>query len=125
MKKSLQKTGLISMALLYCLAIGLYSGIAFNGNPAFAKQGNEAEKSYGHNVSAKYFLHTIQTRNSFTFGDYSSRVTVKNTYQKFSAANTITEQVLVHTFSQYRFYSHNLLVRLQNTDLIFPFQYFW
>ncbi len=125
MKKSLQITGLISIALLYCLSIGLYSGIAFTGNAAFAKQGNAAAESYGHSVAAKSFQHTLQTENSITVCNHSNPVTVKNTYKEYFAANTLTEQTLVHTFSQYSFYSHKLLVRLQNTDLIFPFQYFW
>ena len=125
MKKSLHITGLISIALLYCLSIGLYSGMAFNGNAAFAKQGKAAKESYGYSISANSFQHTVQTENAVTVCNHSNPVTVKNTYKEFSAANTVTEQVLVHSFSQYSFYSHKLLMRLQNTDLIFPFQYFW
>lgn len=125
MKNSLQITGFISIALLYCLCIGLYSGMAFNGIAAFAKKGNQAKESYGHNVSANSFQHTIQTENAITVCSLGNTVTAKNTYKELSAANTATEQVLVHAFSQYSFYSYNLLIRLQNTDLIFPFQYFW
>jgi hypothetical protein len=124
-KKSLQITGLISIALLYCLFIGLYSGITFNGNAAFTKQGSASKESYGYSVSAKSFQHTVQTENSLTVCNHSNPVTVKNTFKELSAVNTITEQVLVHTFSQYSFYSNKLLVRLQNTDIIFPFHYFW
>ncbi|MBK7306802.1 MAG: hypothetical protein IPI88_06990 [Chitinophagaceae bacterium] len=125
MKKSLQITGLISIALLYCLSIGLYSGMAFKDNAAIAKQCNAADESYGYSISAKSFQHTVQTENSITVCNHSNPVTVKNTHKEFSALNTATEQVLVHSFSQYSFYAHKLLMRLQNTDLIFPFQYFW
>jgi hypothetical protein len=124
-KKNLQITGLLSITLLYCLAIGLYSGVGFNGIAAFANQGNAAKESYTHSVAAKSFHHTIQTGNSLTVCNHSNPVTVKNTYKEFSAVNKITEQILVCSFLQYSFYSHKLLVRLQNTDLIFPFQYFW
>jgi hypothetical protein len=124
-KKSLHITGLISIALLYCLCIGLYSGIAFNGNAAFAKQGSTAKESYGYSISAKSFQHTVQTENSLTVCNHSNPVTVKNTFKELSAANTVTEQVLVHSFLQYSFYSNKLLARLQNTDIIFPFHYFW
>jgi IMP cyclohydrolase len=124
-KKSLQITGLISIALLYCLTIGLYSGIAFNGNAAFVKQGSTTKESYSHSVSAKSFQHTVQTENGVTVCNHSNPVTVKNTFKEFSAVNTVTEHILVHTFSHYSFYSDKLLVRLQNTDIIFPFHYFW
>lgn len=121
----MQITGLISIALLYCLTIGLYSGIAFNGNAAFAKQSSTAKESYGYSVSAKSFQHTVQTENGVTVCNHSNPVTVKNTFKEFSAVNTVTEHILVHTFSQYSFYSNKLLARLQNTDIIFPFHYFW
>jgi lipid-binding SYLF domain-containing protein len=124
-KKHLQTTGLISIALLYCLSIGLYSGMAFTGNAAIAKQCDAADESYGSSISAKSFQHTVQTENSITVCNHSNPVTVKNTHKEFSAVNTVTEKVLVHSFSQYSFYAHKLLIRLQNTNLIFPFQYFW
>lgn len=125
MKKSLQITGLISIALLYCLTVGLYSSMAFNGNAAFAKQAATTKESYGYSVAAKSFQHTLQTENAVTVCSHSNPVTVKNTFKEFSAANTVTEQVIVHIFSRYSFYSDNLLMRLQNTDIIFPFHYFW
>ena len=125
MKKSLHITGLISLALLYCFAIGLYSGVAYAGNTAFSKQAGNATEKYSNAVSAKLFQHTIQTENSITVCTHNNPVTVKNTYKEFSAANIATEHVGVHTFSQYNFFSQKLLARLQNTDLIFPFHYFW
>jgi hypothetical protein len=124
-KKSLQITGLISIALLYCFTIGLYSGMAFNGNAAFAKQANATKETYGYSISAKSFQHTVQTENAVTVCNHNSPVTVKNTFKEFSDVNKVAEQILVHTFSQYSFYSNKLLVRLQNTDIIFPFHYFW
>jgi len=124
-KRSLQITGLLSIALLYCLAIGLYSGMAFNRTAAFAKQPNTTKESYGYSVAAKSFQHTVQSENSLTVCSHNNPVTLKNTYKEFSAINKVTEQVLVRTFLQYSFFSHKLLLRLQNTDLIFPFQYFW
>ncbi|MFM6925882.1 MAG: hypothetical protein ACKOU7_10315 [Ferruginibacter sp.] len=125
MKKSLRITGLISITLLYCFAIGLYSGVAYAGNTAFLKQDGSATEKYSNTVSAKSFQHTIQTETSVTVCSHSNPATVKNTYKEFSAVNKAAEQVYVHTFSQYSFYSRKLLVRLQNTDLIFPFHYFW
>lgn len=124
-KRSLQITGLLSTALLYCLVIGLYSGVAFNDTAAFVKQTNTEKESYNHSVAAKSFQHTVQAENSLTVCNHHNPVTVKNTYKEFSAVNLAAEHALLHTFSQYNFFSNKLLVRLQNTDLIFPFHYFW
>jgi hypothetical protein len=124
-KKFLQKIGLVSITLLYCLATGLYSNAAYAGNIAFSKQDDKATANYSHSVSAKSFQHTVQTENSITVCNHNNTVTVKNTYKEFSGANRATENLLFHTFSQYKFFSHKLLVSLQNTNLIFPFHYFW
>jgi hypothetical protein len=99
--------------------------VAYAGNATFSKQAGEATKSYSHTVSAKSFQHTVQTENSITVCNHNSPVTVKNTYNKFLAINKVTEQLCIHTFLQYSFYSHKLLARLQNTDLNYPFHYFW
>jgi len=98
--------------------------MAYNGTAAIAKQGDTKE-SYSHSVAAKSFQHTVQTENSLSVCSHNNPVTVKNTYKEFLAVNKVTEQLLVRSFLQYSFYSHKLLLRLQNTDLIFPFQYFW
>jgi len=124
-KKSLRITGLISIALLYCFAIGLYSGVVYAGNGSFLTQDGHAEKKYSNPVFAKHFQHTIQSENAVTVCSYSNPASVKSTWKEFSAANIAAEHVYVHTFSRYNFFSRKLLVRLQNTDLIFPFHYFW
>ena len=87
MKKLLHITGLISIALLYCFAIGLYSGAAYAGNTAFSKQAGNATEQYSNTVSAKSFQHTLQTESSITVCNHSNPVTVKNTYKEFSIAN--------------------------------------
>jgi hypothetical protein len=124
-KKLLQITGLISMTLLYCFATAFCSGMALRSDAIFSKTNRAEKESYSQSVSAKSFQHTVQTENSVTVCSHHSPVTVKNTYKEFSAANKAVEHVSVHTFSQYNFFSHKLLARLQNTDLIFPFHYFW
>lgn len=113
------------MTLLYCFATAFCSGMALKGNAIFSHNNSAEKESYSHSISAKSFQHTVQTENSVTVCSHHSPVTVKNTYKEFSGANLAAEHVLVHSFSQYNFYSHKLLVRLQKTDLIFPFHYFW
>jgi hypothetical protein len=124
-KKSLQITGLISMTLLYCFATAFCSGMALRSNDIFSKNNAAEKESYSHSVSAKSFQHTVQTENSVTVCSHHNPVTVKNNYKEFSAVNIAAEHAFVRSFSQYNFYSQKLLTRLQKTDLIFPFHYFW
>lgn len=124
-KKSLHIIGLVSIALLYCFAIGLYSGVAYAGNTSLARQVNAAKESYSNSISAKSFHHTVQTENSVSLVNNARPVSVNNTHNEFSAGIKVPEQLFVHTFTQYSFYSQKLLARLQNTDIIFPFHYFW
>jgi hypothetical protein len=125
LKKTLHITGLLGIALLYCLATALCSGVAYAGNTPFSKQAGNSTEKYSNAVSAKLFQHTLQTENSITVCNHSNPVTVKNTFKDFSAINLATEHIYVRRFLQYNFFSHKLLARLQNTDLIFPFHYFW
>ncbi|MGV3589233.1 MAG: hypothetical protein ACO1OF_19660, partial [Adhaeribacter sp.] len=50
---------------------------------------------------------------------------LKNPFKAFLAFVKATEQTNFRIFSQYYFYSQNVLIRLKQTDLIFPFHYFW
>lgn len=125
MKKLLHITALTGIALLYCFVIGLYSGAVHAGDVSFSKLDGKATASYAHSVTAKSFQHTVQTENSITLCSHSNPIIVKDSYKEFLAANKAIEHVSGHIFSQYNFFSHKLLVRLQNTDIIFPFHYFW
>jgi len=124
-KKSLRNIGLIGISLLYCFVIGIYSGITFNADAAVAKHSKGSHESYTAAVSAKSFHHTVQTENSVTAFNHARPVSLKNSFNEYSACIKITEQLFFTGFLQYSFYSHKLLMRVQQTDLIFPFHYFW
>jgi hypothetical protein len=113
------------MTLLYCFTTAFCSGMALKGNTIFPKTNSSEKESYSHSILPESFQHTVQTENSVTVCSHNNPLTVKNTYKEFSAANIADEQLFVCSFLQYNFYSHKLLVRLQKTDLIFPFHYFW
>ena len=124
-KKSLRIFGLTSISLLYCFVIGMYSGVGSNANAAVAKHSNASGESYAASVSAGTFHHTVQSENSFTAVNHARPFSLKNVYDEYSACLKISEQLFCTSFVQYSFYSHKLLMRVQQTDLIFPFHYFW
>jgi hypothetical protein len=121
-KKSLRIIGLLNISILYCFVISLYSGHTFGYNPDFSKLTNSKTESYYSVVTANLFCHTTQTESSVNVFPVTSLKTVA---QQFSVCGKITEQLLFNVFSQYRFYSQNVLTRFTQTDIIFPFHYFW
>ena len=60
-----------------------------------------------------------RTSSSFSLEKYPFTLNHLVVYSK------TTEKFLFSIFSQYNFYSKNILIRLQRTDIIFPFHYFW
>jgi hypothetical protein len=124
-KKALRNIGLTGISLLYCFVIGISSGITYHADAAVLKHSKGSHETYKAAVSSKSFQHTVQTENAVTVFNHAKPVSVKHTQDDYSAHNKITEQLYVTGFAQYSFYSHKLLMRVQHTDLIFPFHYFW
>ena len=125
MRRSLKNTGLIIIILLYCLVTSFYSGIAFNSRSAFSNQTTSENKTYNSNVSPGLFYHTSQIVNSFNLYNNAAPCSLKISVHKFSVWASATERFFFNTISQYNFYTKYLLVRFRQTDIIFPFHYFW
>lgn len=124
MKKVFRIFSLLTISALYSFVISLYSSNVFIDNFTFS-QTNSDTKQYSSLVSSYLLCHTSQTESSITVHNNAPPSSLKNPFSEFSACIRTTEQLFFVTFSQYRFYSQNLLVRLQKTDIIFPFHYFW
>lgn len=124
MKKAFRIFSLLTVSALYSFVIGLYSSNAFIDNFTHS-QTNPDAKQYSSLISSTLLYHTAQTESSFTVRTNVPPSSLKNPFNEFPAYLRTTEQLFFNVFSQYRFYSQNLLVRLLKTDLIFPFHYFW
>lgn len=124
MKKVFRIFSLLTISALYSFVISLYSSNAFIDNCTFS-QTNSDTKQYSSLISSTLLCHTAQTESSITVHNNAPPSSLKNPFSEFSACLRTTEQLFFNVFSQYHFYSQNLLVRLQKTDIIFPFHYFW
>ncbi|HEX2683303.1 MAG TPA: hypothetical protein VHL77_05205 [Ferruginibacter sp.] len=124
MKNALRNTALIGLSVLYCFVTSLYSGVGNNAKAVTASSFN-ASDSYTAAVSAKCFKHTVQSENSFSIFNHARPVSLKNSHNDFPACIKTTGALVLTRFQQYHFYSQNLLTRVRQTDLIFPFHYFW
>ena len=123
MKKTLRIISLLGLSILYCFAIGLYSGNDFNSNSAFSKQTSPINKAYEPVASPYLFYHIAQQSSVTIFHNGLSYP--KDSFKEFFTLAQAKKQSLVRAFSQYNFYSQNVIPRLQRWALLFPFHYFW
>jgi hypothetical protein len=121
----LKNIGLLIVLSLYCFAISLYSGIAVAKHEAFSKPVSAEQPAYQKAIAAGSFLHTNQSEISGVTCNIGQPAPLKNTHNEIITGFKAIEQLFANQFSQYRFYSKNLLVPLHKTALIFPFHYFW
>jgi len=107
--------------LVYVLSISLY-GVPNHPNK---KSLPIAGTSVYSNNSELLHSHTAQTETTLNNGSQVAPPTVKNTTGGKVTLLKTTQHVLLHAFHQYLFYATSLLLRLVQTDIIFPFHYFW
>lgn len=124
MKKSLKIIAIFSVAIVYCFAISIYCN-TFNAGASFSQLTTSQNQLHTSEVSSNLFCHTTQSESSVITGSHISFLSLKNALNQFSACTHATEKLFFSAFSQYNFYAQNLLIRLKQTDFIYPFHNFW
>lgn len=124
-KKSLKHIALINLSLLYCIAFCLCGSNVYAHNNAFSKPDVSTSKTCYAKFSIDIVCYTAQAENVVNIVSNPHPSSVKNSFKKFSDCAKLTAQLFLTTFYQYSFYSQNEADRLQRTDIIFPFHYFW
>lgn len=124
MKKTLKLSFILTTFVLYGFVISLYNGSALTGNSSFLQPDFQSEY-YNSSTYSNLLYHTVQSESSTLIFRQTPTQSLKNFYNGFTASLKNIQQLFINTFSQYHFYSKNLLIRLQNTDIIFPFHSFW
>jgi hypothetical protein len=115
----------IAVAALYSFWIGAYSAV-----PVLEQTTDSVPaESQGEYFRAKAPLalpgQVPQLDLSIHAGVQAPSCALKHTGNLFFICSEVAERHFAQTFLQYCFYAHFILIRLQATDLIFPFHYFW
>lgn len=84
--------------------------------------GTEKLQSY---ISPELFFHTPQYESPVNAVNKLPHPTFKNSPFKLFVCSSLAEYAYRTVFTLYRFFSVNILVRFFETDIIFPFHYFW
>jgi len=122
-KKLFKTAAIIGVSVLYCFLLGTYSGNVVPRNVTSSPA--EGAVFYSSTVSNNLFYHTEQSQSLTSIYSQSSRTTVKNSFNQFSACPFATGRLLFFKYLPYVFYSRLNVVWFKSTDIIFPFHYFW
>ena len=123
MKNDIRKSSVLVLIAIYCFAIGVFT-ISINHYDVQTAKTTEQEKFLS-TVSVNLYCHTTQLESSVSnLNDFPSP-SFKNPFKNLWAFNKTVEQFFELAFTQYEFFSINLLIRYRKTNIIFPFHCFW
>lgn len=125
MKEWVRIVSSIQLAILYCFAVIFCS----NGSAALTSSNVTDLPADGGGylllASSEWFATEAQSLNLIKNFEKLPFSAQKNYVDRFVACIRTVELFLVNTYSRYIYHSLYEVDRLQLTDIIFPFQYFW
>lgn len=124
MKKSARIFLILTLFAFYGYAVSLCNSNNFNNHFPFSPS-RFPTQSYDSLKYSNLFCHIAQTESSILVFRNIPQDSLKKSFNEFSGCFKNIQHLFINIFSQYQFYSKNLIVRLQNTDIIFPFHFFW
>ncbi len=125
MKKNLRIVSLLSIVALYSSIMSLCSSSLFSQSIDNSKQINPTNQQYYFFSSSNAHNQIAEKESSVSFCSNIPITIIKNSFKNLSATAKAIEQFFFSTYSQYSFFSQYLLIRLLQTDIVFPFHYFW
>lgn len=118
-KSSNRILSVVFLIAIYCFAISVITK-SFAHSDFQNKQTSSQEKIIS-DFSTKLFCQTSQSESSVNNFNNLPTPNFKNSFTVVK----VTEQLFETEFSQYTFFSRNILTSYRKSDLIFPFHYFW
>lgn len=125
MKRILRRIKLVPFAILYFFFLSFYSVLSSCTNSFLLPLTPLDKGSHITLASSDLLCHAIKTESLVNALNGLPNTSLKKNLNKCSDAFKTQEQSLFNTFSQCTFYSKNVILRFHQTDIIFPFHYFW
>ena len=124
-KKAFKNIVFFHLSLLCCIVLCLGSGTVYANNYVVLKSAGASTRADHATFSHTEFCPTAHAENVVSIAHHIQPSSIKSTIKKCSAGAKTSAQLFFTTFAQYSYYSQNEIERLQRTDIIFPFHYFW
>lgn len=113
-------------ALLLCIALLASEDQPFpEFNPSLSKPDREIQKDKLSPVLIELFTYGLQVETSAQIFNCTPPFSFKNSSDEYPVIFKITEQLISHEFAQFSLFSLNLLIQRRNSNIAYPFQYFW
>lgn len=126
MKLFLKKFALVGLMLLYGFVVTCYSRHVVHEKSFFAAtQHPSKNKNFGSVAPNSLLSHTASAYNTISIVNSMLPFLVKNSFSEYTIFVRHTDRYNESWFLQYNYYSTNILARLRQPDIIFPFHYFW
>jgi hypothetical protein len=121
-EKFLKTASLSILILLYGFVISSYSeGISLLNSAPIQQQAETYKSAF----SKSQLYHTTPTETAFSIVAKPFPSSLKNQSVVFKAILLFNQQLFLTIYLQNSSFSKNVLVRLRQLDIFFPFHYFW
>ena len=128
MKQSLKTIGVLQFLLLYSIVIVLNSGFSKTVDTkehGFGSDKGNYESSFSIDEISDRLYHTNQNENFSGLINITPVPAINNNIDLIFNSSAKEQQIHIATYTAYEFIASKLLLRLRQTDIIFPFHYFW
>ena len=115
--------GAILLTILYSFSI-----IGVNASSQhweFENASEQAKASYQGAISSTFLFTSSESENAVIELENSSPNSIEDPFKNSSSVTTVTEQLILNVYTQYKVLSRNFLIKIRKKDLIFPSHYFW
>ena len=117
---------LFQILVLYCFIASFYStGILSSGYTYSNDHRTANEERYLPIAGVDLFTNTTKPENIVVSFNTFLSFSIKNQLNDFLAYRQVTDLFLLNASSKYIFYARNTVERFEQTDIIFPFHYYW
>lgn len=115
----------ISLVALLCTGLSHDSIISHVHQTAVSHTDKSQHERYTAVTTNDLFCNIAHNESSVSASGSNASSGIRDFFSDFSTLIQIDRQLTANLFFQYTFYARHLITRLQNTDIIFPFHYFW
>ncbi len=113
------------VVVIYALVIGINSSNLIARQYVVSSYSSAENHEVSASVASDLLCHTAQTEGSITVANSTVSAPAKNTITTYSAVLQALDDVFFSKYSPFCSFSDQLVLRFSQTDIIFPFHYFW
>jgi hypothetical protein len=125
MRNRLKTSSFLQFAVLCCFIVSIYSTTVLTADPGLMSGKSGSGGNYYSLLSSNLFFPLTKSENIVLGADSTSPSSVKNAPGEFSFCSKEAEIVLFSSVLKHIDFFKKFVLPFKNTDIIYPFHYFW